>query len=118
MTRRLDPLHLLGIPITAPDLGIDVYGVELGGWEVGDAQWLELTRRFREAIACRLGWPKKVLSLSQSHYRVLYEYRPANSQEDLEACHRFGDALQAAEEYALRGLDRPAAAYFDVKLLH
>lgn len=118
MKRRIDPTLVLGIEIAPSILGIGVYGVDLGRWDVSDAQWLELTQRFREHLGRRLGGPKNVLSLSQGHYRVLYEFRPENSQDDLEACYVFGGALQAAEDYAFSGLDHPKTAYFDVKILH
>lgn len=116
--QSIAPFHVLAFHIVSVDLGTGVYGVELGGWEVSGSQWLELTRRFREHIGCRLGGPSAVLSLSQSHYRVLYEYRPMNTQQDLERCFRFGKALQDAQAYAFNGFDRPNAAYFDVKTLH
>lgn len=118
MKRRLDPMLVLGIEITAGDLGMSVFGVDLVGLEVSESRWRELTRRFRMGLIAQLRWPTAVLSASQAHDRVLHEYRLPNSQEDLAACVRFAAAHRAAEEYAFGIMGRPVAAFLDVKTLH
>lgn len=118
MKARFDPKLGLWSEIAVADEGMRVYGVELVGMDVTESQWWELTRRFRASLDVQLGHPKKVLSTSQAHDRVLYEFRPANSQDDLEGCALFGNAHQVAEEYAFRSVGRPLRAFLDVKTLH
>lgn len=116
--KRLDPTAGLWSEITVADEGMRVYGVELVGMEVTESQWWELTRRFRASLNVQLGHPRRVLSTSQAHDRVLYEFRPANSQDDLEGCARFSTAHQVAEEHAFEAVGRPLRAFLDVKTLH